>query len=297
MPFVATIGFFDGVHTGHRYLIRSLREEAARRGLQSAILTFEQHPEVVLHGGVKPLLTTFEERTALLKAEQVNEIFCFNFEVIQMMTAEEFMRVLVTSCDVRVLLMGYDHHFGSDHLSSFADYQKVAERVGLTLIPISQAPEGDVSSSKIRRALLRGAVDAATAMLGYPYTLTGTVVHGRGLGRTIGFPTANIQLPPEKLLPKNGVYAVSVLTSNSASGLTSNSAAVQPLPAILNIGTNPTVGNSEVSLEVHIPNFQGDLYGHELTIRLLRYLREESKFDSLTALQTQITQDIKSLTQ
>lgn len=279
MSYVATIGFFDGVHTGHRYLISRLREEAARRGLDSAILTFEQHPETILCGTPKPLLTTFEERTALLKAEGVTEIFCFNFSVIQMMTAEEFMRILVGNCGVSVLLMGYDHHFGSDHLASFADYQAAAARVGLTILPIEQAPEGDVSSSKIRRALQRGAIESANIMLGYPYTLTGTVVHGRGLGRTIGFPTANIALPADKILPANGVYAV------EADGL----------PALLNIGTNPTVGDNAITLEVHIPDFVGDLYDQQLSIRLLRFIREEKRFDSLDALKDQIRQDLQSL--
>lgn len=279
MSYVATIGFFDGVHTGHRYLISRLREEAARRGLDSAILTFEQHPETILCGTPKPLLTTFEERTALLKAEGVTEIFCFNFSVIQMMTAEEFMRILVGNCGVSVLLMGYDHHFGSDHLASFADYQAAAARVGLTILPIEQAPEGDVSSSKIRRALQRGAIESANIMLGYPYTLTGTVVHGRGLGRTIGFPTANIALPADKILPANGVYAV------EADGM----------PALLNIGTNPTVGDNAITLEVHIPDFVGDLYDQQLSIRLLRFIREEKRFDSLDALKDQIRQDLQSL--
>lgn len=280
MAYVATIGFFDGVHTGHRYLISRLREEAERLGLDSAILTFEQHPETILRGTPKPLLTTFEERTALLKAEGVTEIFCFNFEVIQLMTAEEFMQVLINNCDVRVLLMGYDHHFGSDALSSLADYQQIASRVGLTIIPVDQAPVGDVSSSKIRRALQRGAIESANIMLGYPYTLSGTVVHGRGLGRTIGFPTANVCVPDGKILPANGVYAV------EADGM----------PAILNIGTNPTVGeNSKVSLEVHIPGFAGDLYDQTLTLRLLRYIREEQRFESLDALKTQIEQDIAEL--
>lgn len=279
MGYVATIGFFDGVHTGHRYLISRLREEAACRGMDSAILTFEQHPETVLRGTPKPLLTTFEERTERLKAEGVTEIFCFNFEVIQMMTAEEFMSVLVNNCGVHVLLMGYDHHFGSDHLSSFADYQAAAARVGLIVLPIDQAPEGDVSSSKIRRAIQRGAIESANIMLGYPYSITGVVVHGRGLGRTIGFPTANISVPEGKILPANGVYAV------EADGM----------PAILNIGTNPTIGDNAVTLEVHIPGFTGDLYDQPLTLRLLRYIREEQRFESLEALKAQIERDIAGL--
>lgn len=284
MSYCATIGFFDGVHRGHQYLISCLRAESERRGLQSAILTFEQHPETVLRGSVKPLLSTFDERTALLKEQGVTEIFCFNFAVIQMMTAEEFMTVLVNNCGVRVLLMGYDHHFGSDHLSDMASYQAAAQRVGLQIVPIPQAPEGDVSSSKIRRALQRGAIMAVNAMLGRPYSFSGVVVHGRGIGRTIGFPTANIMVPEEKLLPMNGVYAVEVIGAASA-----------PRCAILNIGTNPTVGGNTLTTELYIPDFDGDLYDRTLEVRILSFLREEKSFASIAELQQQIAEDVKSL--
>ncbi len=291
MGYVATIGFFDGVHLGHRFLIDCLLHEAASRGLDSAILTFEQHPESVLRGTNKPLLTTFEERTERLKQCGVTEIFCFNFEVIQMMTAAEFMRILVANCDVRVLLMGYDHHFGSDALPSFAAYQEAAAQVGLTLLPIGQAPEGDVSSSKIRRALQRGSVESANIMLGYSYTLTGTVVRGRGIGREIGFPTANISVPDSKLLPANGVYEVLADVHGDAQSVDAEN--VKSYPAILNIGTNPTIGQDNgVTLEVHLPRYSGDLYGRAVSLHLISFIREERRFDSLEQLREQIQQDV-----
>lgn len=286
MAYVATIGFFDGVHTGHRYLISRLREQAARRGLDSAILTFEQHPETILRGTPKPLLTTFAERTALLKAQGVTEIFCFNFEVIQMMTAREFMQILHNNCGVSVLLMGYDHRFGSDQLSRIEDYQAEAAQVGLTIIPIDQAPEGAVSSSMIRRALQRGAIESANIMLGYTYQLSGTVARGRGLGRKLGFPTANIEVEQGKMLPKTGVYAVRV------GGLPEQQ---ETMPGVLNIGTNPTIGENDVTLEVHIPGFDGDLYGQQIRVELLNYLREERRFESLDDLSNQIAKDINQL--
>lgn len=295
MNYCATIGFFDGVHLGHRYLIEQLKTEAYRRGLQSAILTFEQHPEVVLRGTPKPLLTTFEERTELLKQQEVDQIFCFNFEVISSMTAEEFMRILVANCDVRVLLMGYDHRFGSDRLSSFADYQAAAERVGLVLLPVHQAPEGDVSSSKIRRALQRGNVEAARIMLGYPYTLNGQVVHGRGLGRQMGFPTANLAIEDAKLLPANGVYSVRVanryLLASSSAPLREEDYTL----GLLNIGCNPTIGGDQLSVELHLPGFSGDLYDQSIAVQLMEFVREEKQFGSLEELQSQIREDLSRL--
>lgn len=277
--YVATIGFFDGVHAGHRYLIERLREEAAARSMQSAVITFEQHPKLSLTGQSPDLLTTFDERIALLKAQHLDEIYCFQFEVVKRMTAREFMHILHKQCQVNVLLMGYDHHFGSDHLASIDDYIRMGKQVGLTVLPQHQAPEGDVSSTKIRCAILSGDMPTATQMLGTPYSLTGTVVHGRHIGHTIGFPTANLSVASEKLIPASGVYA----------------AQVNGKDAILNIGNNPTVGNSEQSIELHIPNFSGDLYNQTLTVSILRRIRDEKKFATLDELKQQILLDIESL--
>ena len=276
MAFAATIGFFDGVHKGHRFLLSELRRVAAENGLQSAVLTLDEHPETILSGVAKPLLTTSDERAALLRQTGVDEIFLFHFDVIQQMTAAEFMRVIHDRCGVEILLMGYDHQFGSDRLTDFADYAAIAAEIGLRLVPVAEAPDGAVSSSKIRKALLSGDIERANEMLGYRYMLSGTVVHGNGLGHTIGFPTANIQPDSCKLIPLSGVYA--------AEG------------ALVNIGTNPTVGNDHQTIEAYLQDYKGgDLYGQTLTLHLVRRIRDERKFDSLEELQAQIRQDLASI--
>ena len=285
MAFVATIGFFDGVHVGHQFLLSTLRQQAAQRAMKAAVITFEEHPRSVLYGTSPALLTTYEERTALLKQQALDEIYVFQFDVIRDMTSAEFLHLLHDRCEVYVLLMGYDHQFGSDGKKTMAEYQRLGKEAGVEVLPITQAPEGDVSSSKIRRLLLTGDVSNANAMLGRPYALQGTVVHGRGLGRKIGFPTANIRVDnKDKLIPSDGVYAVQVMTADNCTR-----------KAVLNIGTNPTVGGEERTLEVHIPDFSGDLYNQPIDIKFARHIREERKFTSLDVLRKQIRQDLISL--
>lgn len=276
MAFAATIGFFDGVHKGHRFLLGELRRVAAERGLQSAVLTLDEHPELILTGNAKPLLTTSQERTDLLKQTGIDEIFMFHFSVIQQMKAAEFMRIIRERCGVEVLLIGYDHHFGSDQPATFADYERLGAEVGLTVLPVSQSPEGDVSSSKIRKALMEGDVARANEMLGYSYMLSGTVVRGNGIGHTIGFPTANIAVDACKLIPRPGVYA--------AKG------------ALVNIGTNPTIGNDHLTVEAYLIDYQGgDLYDQTLTLHLTHRIRDERKFNNLDELKAQIRQDLDSV--
>ena len=174
-----------------------------------------------------------------LKSLGVKEIFCFRFDLIRQMTAREFMQVLKDKCGVEVLMMGYDHRFGSDKPAQITDYIQIGAELGLEVIPVNQAPEGDVSSSKIRKALMLGDLSEANAMLGYPYTITGTVVHGRGIGHQLGFPTANLLVADEKMIPRSGVYAVRWNGKK----------------AILNIGSNPTVSGDAagiVTLELQI---------------------------------------------
>lgn len=292
MAYAATIGFFDGVHRGHQFVIERLRHVALKTGLQAAVITFSEHPQKVLTGAKLPLLTTFDERIGLLKAHQLDEIFAFNFDVIREMTAEEFMRVLHNQCNVELLMMGYDHRFGSDRLTRQEDYQHIADKIGLELVflpksSVNAIPEADStavvpSSTKIRKALLSGLIEEANEMLGYPYSLSGEVVEGRHLGRTIGFPTANINVAEEKLCPATGVYAASI--DDPELGFYGR-------PVMVNIGSNPTVGGRQITVEAHIPDWDGDLYGKRLTVKLLRYLRAEKKFPSMDALKEQIHKD------
>ena len=279
---IATIGFFDGVHKGHQFLFEQLRLLASERGLEPLIVTFDCHPRAVLQADYMPqLLTTLPERQALLNA--YGNVLVLSFESIHALTAEQFMHYLHSEQGVDVLVMGYDHRFGSDRLRRLQDYQITGRKIGVEVLNLGEFVDGEwhVSSTEIRMALENGNVVVANELLGYPYALSGIVVHGNGIGRQIGFPTANIQPDSkEKIVPKAGVYVVTV----SGEGVQTQ--------GILNIGTNPTVGNNKQTIELHIPDFSGDLYNQRLTISFERYLREERRFENLLELQKQIEQDI-----
>lgn len=293
MDRIATIGFFDGVHSGHRYLFERLRSEAEARGLQPLIVTFDCHPRSVLQSDYVPqLLTTLEERKALL--EPFGEVVVLSFEQVQPLTAAQFMALLHKRYQVSVLLMGYDHRFGSDRLHAPADYRRTGEKTGVEVITTGAFQDGEwhVSSTEIRSALSNGNIALANELLGRPYSLCGTVIHGKGIGRRLGFPTANIQ-PDDRcqIIPKSGVYAALV-----------NTPTMDNAPAFVNIGTNPTVAgltdsgvDAPVSIEVHIPSFKGDLYDQRLELRFMQYLREEKRFESVEALRDQIKADVDSI--
>lgn len=275
---IATIGFFDGVHKGHRFLFRQLDELGKARGLQPLIVTFEQHPRLALQSDFVPrLLSTSPERKALLSA--FGEVLMLPFDAIQPLTAEQFMRRLHDEYQVSVLLMGYDHRFGSDRLKHPQDYRRIGAQTGIEVVTSGEFMDGEwhVSSTEIRGALENGNILLANELLGRPYKLSGTVVHGKGLGRTIGFPTANIEPDPSKIIPKAGVYAVRV-----------HACSIDRSPAILNISTDGTI-------EVHIPSFRGDLYGQRLDVQFSRFIREEKQFDDLDELKEKIKEDVASL--
>ncbi|MBR4432734.1 MAG: riboflavin biosynthesis protein RibF [Paludibacteraceae bacterium] len=274
---IATIGFFDGVHKGHRYLFKQLDRMAAERNLEPLIVTFEQHPREVLQADYVPqLLTSTEERRALLSA--YGQVLMMPFAQIQALTAAQFMEFLHTKYDVSVLLMGYDHRFGSDRLSKPQEYRMLGEKIGIEVLTDHEFVDGEyhVSSTEIRTALENGNIAVANDLLGRPYSLRGTVVHGKGLGRTIGFPTANIEPnDPNMIIPKPGVYAVQA-----------RAYAFEWTSAIMNIGE---------ALEVYIPNFQGDLYHQALEVRFMRFLRNEKQMSSLDELQSQIKEDLRNI--
>lgn len=276
MAKIATIGFFDGVHKGHRFLFNRLDKIAAERGLEPLIITFEEHPRTVLQSDYIPqLLSSADERKALLSA--FGEVLMVPFREVQPLTAAQFMQRLYDDYQVRVLLMGYDHQFGSDRLKHPQDYRRIGEQIGIEVLTSKEFSEGEwhVSSTEIRAALENGNIALANDLLGRPYAIRGTVVHGKGVGRTIGFPTANIQPDdPHVIIPYAGVYAVEV-----------RAYAFTWTPAMLNIDTNGTI-------EVHIPSFQGDLYGQPLDVRFKRFIREEKQFEDLEALREQIKADI-----
>lgn len=308
--YCATIGFFDGLHLGHQFMLRQLWAVAAREKMQPAVVTFNEHPQQVLTGEDVPLLMSYRERISRLKTCGVEQIFAFNFEAICQMSAEEFMRVLKTQCGVGMLLMGYDQHFGSDGLRRFADYEAAAMRVGLRIEQMPAAPDfaataqegmslmtakGEPipapSSTTIRRLIEEGDVSTANFLLGYPYPMNGIVVEGQHLGSKIGFPTANIELLPGRIIPATGVYVCEVSFPNARI-----KAPFEKRRALLNIGHTPTVAeDAPLKIEVHIPDFEGNLYNRQMTVCPLRFVREERKFESLEALCAQIKEDLKQI--
>ena len=286
---IATTGFFDGVHTGHRLVIERLVSLARERGDESLVVTFWPHPRAVLQDGARELrlLTTLEEKKAMLAALGVDRVEVLDFtRAFASLTAEQYLRdILRTRLGVTTLLVGYDNRLGSDRLTAPA-LAPLAQEVGIELIelpPLSFRAESrnlEVSSTKIRCALQDGRIEEATSMLGYGYSLTGVVVAGNRMGRTIGFPTANLRLyEPLKLVPARGVYVVEAeVLGKKYRGMT-------------DIGTRPTVGGTFPTIETHILDFDEDIYGLPLTITFLRRLRDEIHFPSLEALKDQLILD------
>ena len=289
---IATTGFFDGVHTGHRLVIERLVSLARERGDESLIISFWPHPRAVLQDGARELrlLETLDEKKARLKSLGVDRIEILDFSrAFASLTAEEYLRdVLRDRFGVTTFLVGYDNRLGSDCLTASA-LEPIAARLGIELVelpPLSQleASAGlrgfEVSSTKIRKALQEGRVEDANEMLGYGYSLTGVVVAGNRMGRTIGFPTANLRLyEPLKLIPGRGVYVVEAqVLGKKYRGMT-------------DIGTRPTVGGTFPTIETHILDFDEDIYGLPLTITFLRRLRDEIHFPSLEALKAQLELD------
>ena len=299
------------MHKGHRYLFEQLRKCAAELEANPLIFTFLQHPRSVLTHDCPPLLTTVEEREQLLG--QFGDVHFFDFAEVQPLTALQFLDYLADRWKVKHLMMGFNHHFGSDGRLTDEQYAAYAQQVGIKVLralPFSE-DEQRPSSTKIRTALLQGRIQDANKMLGYEYMLTGRVVHGRMIGRQIGFPTANIMPQADKLIPAAGVYKVKVLANwgpqrnlqgcggesrgNDALYAASRHLLASFAEGVVNIGTNPTVGNTHQTIEVHIPGFEGDLYNQSLTMQFIERIRSEQRFDSLDELQAQIRKDIESL--
>lgn len=300
---VATIGFFDGVHLGHQFVIRQVAEEARKRGLEALVVTFDCPPREVVTGKKCHLLTTLDEKKRLILAAGADrcEILPFTPDFAALSAKDFMLEILKNRLRVEVLMLGYDNHFGHrnpDHPETFDDYQRYGREMGIEVLkmPVFMCPPqkdsppfGGVrggSSSIIRHALRDGDITLATELLGRPYSITGLVVHGRGEGHRIGFPTAN--LAPESIatiLPKSGVYAVKVRNK----GVKESGSKV--FSGMMNIGMRPTYDGTTLSLEVHLFDFDGDLYGHTLTIDFLRRIRDEQPFESPEALRRQLEKD------
>ena len=284
-PTVATIGFFDGVHLGHRYLINQVKIAASQCGWCSSIITFPVHPRQVIQSDYQPqLLSSPEEKIELLSQTGIDNCILLPFtQELSRLTAYEFMQLLYDKYKVRMLVIGYDHRFGHNRAETFEDYCRYGRELGIHIMQATAytQEQDKVSSSAIRRALLSGDVMTAHKYMGYNYFLEGTVVSGYQVGRKIGFPTANLRVDfPYKLIPSIGVYAVRVQVAG------------QQWKGMLSIGYRPTINNgNDLSIEVHILDFQGDIYNQKMRLEFIEFLRPEIKFDSVDELIAQMHKD------
>lgn len=286
----ATIGFFDGVHRGHRFLIDQVAAHAARRGLASLLITFRTHPRQALHAAYQPrLLTTYEEKCKWLATTAADCCATLEFTPqLAALSARQFMaEVLRDKLGVKVLVIGYDHRFGHDRSEGFDDYVAYGRELGIEVVRAEAFSMGDVqvSSSMVRACLAEGEVGMAARCLGRSYELTGRVVHGFRVGHELGFPTANLEVEDaQKLVPKNGVYAVRVTAAGDGP--------VRAWNGMLNIGCRPTLGEGNApTVEVFLLDFEGDLYGSVLTLAFVSRLRDEKKFRNKGELAHQLRED------
>ncbi len=288
---VIATGFFDGVHIGHRFVIERLVEAAGERGDRSMVITFWPHPRNVLQNDARSLrlLTSLEEKKSLLEGLGVDrvEVLPFTKEFSRLTTREYFRDVLIARFGAKAVLVGYDNRMGCDPQTP-ESIERIAEEEGLDVVRLGSvtSPSGvTVSSTKIRDAVAAGEMETAAAMLGYEYSLLGVVVAGNRLGRTIGFPTANIQLyEPLKLLPGNGVYSVEAETLG------------HKFKGMCNIGVRPTVrAGGQRTIETNIFDFDEDIYGLDLKVTFHHKVRDERRFDSIDALRSQLAADKASI--
>jgi riboflavin kinase/FMN adenylyltransferase len=282
---IVTLGTFDGVHIGHKKIIEKLIQNSSNCECESLVLTFFPHPRMILQDSQEiKLLNTIEERIQLLEASGLDNLVIHPFDQeFSRLTAEEFVStVLVDQFNVKKIIIGYDHRFGRNRTADIHDLIEFGKKYEFEVEQISaqEIDEVSVSSTKIRKALMEGNVALANEYLGYAYLLTGTIVKGKGIGRTINFPTANLKIEESyKLIPKNGVYIIqSTLNNRLVFGM-------------MNIGYNPTVNGEGQSIEIHFFDFKENLYTKKIQIQVLKRIRDEEKFDSLEQLTEQLEKD------
>lgn len=283
--YAATIGFFDGVHMGHVHLLEELKSIARERGIKSMAITFPEHPRQILQSDYRPrLLSTPDDKMRLLEQTGIDYCFPLHFtSALAVLDAETFMTdFLQKRLGVSTLLVGHDHHFGHDTSLTVDDYRHIGDRIGMEVIPAdAYLYQGTpVSSSRIRRELVAGNVKAANEMLGYRYTISGTVIHGLQNGRKMGFPTANLGPYCEFMqIPADGVYSALATVDG------------ETWPAMLNIGFRPTFQGNARTIEAHLLGFDRDIYFHELKLEFVDYLRPERRFSSPQQLAAQLEAD------
>lgn len=286
-PCVATLGFFDGVHLGHRFLIEQVINEARVMELPSIVITFDRHPREVLHQDYQPeLLTTLDSKLTLLEHTGVNRVVVLRFdETMAQLSAKDFMtRVLRDQLNVVKLVIGYDNRFGHNQSEGFDDYVQYGREMGMDVMHSSAFKLNgiEISSSVVRSFLKEGEIELANRCLGYPYTITGKVVDGYKIGRKMGYPTANLDTQSSgQLVPADGVYATKVCIGDTENGL----------PGMTDIGTRPTFGGQKRTLETYIFNFNENIYGRRISLSFIKHIRKERKFDNVTLLVEQLKKD------
>ena len=283
-PKVLSLGMFDGVHFGHISIINLLKSVAQENNLETAILTFWPHPRKVFNPNDEiKLLNTLNEKLNLLENANLDVVFLKSFdENFRNLTGEEFVRqILVQKLNVKHIIIGHDHVFGKNKSGNFELLQKLSKELDFVVQQLDAVKEGEfnISSTKIRNCLANGNIIGANKMLGYHYSVSGKVIDGKKLGRTIGYPTANIEVDELKLLPKKGAYIVEVYVKNKF------------YKGMLSIGTNPTVNGDKLTVEVYILDFNEDIYGDEITVKFRDFLHEEIKFESLQKLIERLDED------
>ncbi|MBA4321062.1 MAG: riboflavin biosynthesis protein RibF [Flavobacterium sp.] len=285
---ILTLGTFDGVHIGHRKILERVTQNTENGKYESLVLTFFPHPRMVLQGESEvKLLNTLSEKIDLLEKIGIQNLVIHPFdETFSRLTAEEFVKtVLVDQFHIQKIIIGHDHRFGRNRTANIDDLIAFGKQYGFEVeqISVQEIDAVSISSTKIRTALLEGNMALANEFLGYDYFISGTILKGKQLGRTIGFPTANLQIDEKfKLIPRNGVYVVkSTINQKTVFGM-------------MNIGFNPTVAGENLSIEIHYFDFNEELYDQKISVSLLEYLRPEQKFDSVALLKQQLEKDKKS---
>ncbi len=284
-PSVVTIGTFDGVHLGHKAILTQLVDSAKKDNLESVLLTFFPHPRMVLQKeSTVRLINTIKEREEIIEQTGVSNLIIHPFtKEFSRLTALEFVRdILVNQLHIKKIIIGYDHQFGRNRNATIVDLKEFGETYDFEVVEITaqQLQNVSISSTKIRKALEEGDVQTANKYLGYPFMLSGKIVKGKGIGKTLKFPTANLKIDKDyKLIPKNGVYLVhSTISGKEVYGLT-------------NIGTNPTVGGIHKTIETYFLDYKNDLYDKDIRLNFIRRIREEKTFDSKEALKHAIKED------
>lgn len=282
---IVTLGTFDGVHLGHNVILDKICNTAKQENLESVLLTFFPHPRLIVSNDSEiKMLNTMAEKAKLLKQKGIQNFIIHPFDkLFSELSPREFVaQILVKQLNIQKIIIGYDHKFGKNRAADFNDLIAFGKEFGFEVeeIPAKQVDEVAVSSTKIRNSLLEGNISLANDYLGYSYMLSGIVIKGNQLGRTIGFPTANIEVSENyKLIPKNGVYIVSAIVNN------------QTIFGMMNIGIKPTLGDNVPTIEVHLLDFSEDIYGQEIQVNVIERLRDEQKFESFEALKSQLEID------